>query len=130
MLSKRTSGTAGRAKLRHFGRAFGASGPKARLFPGSSFFKWRGLNLVGTKLRDLEVDSRLGKYGGNFCAQPASGNMLFFVHCGPQNVAYLFFHTATVPPGTALQSRLNPILNVAYNKLRHERPPANLRTIS
>jgi hypothetical protein len=46
--------------------------------------------------------------------------MLFFVHCGPQNVPYLFFHTAAVPPGAALQARLHSILYVADNKLRHE----------
>ena len=74
---------------------------------------------MSPQLRNIGVETDFGKQGGDFRTQSASRDV-FSVYSVPQNVPYLFFHTAAIPPGAALQPGLHRILDVADHKLGHD----------
>ena len=73
---------------------------------------------MAAQFGDIEIDAGPGKQRRDFEPSPPYESLIV-VHRGAQNVPDLFLHAAAVVPCAALQPRLNPVFNIAYDKLCH-----------
>jgi hypothetical protein len=71
---------------------------------------------MAAKFGNVAGETGFGKQAGDFRAQSAGGEVGFDQGTS-KYVPCLFFHTAAIFPGAALQPRLNLTLNVADNEL-------------